>query len=162
MDRLTGLSMAMVDYEAGCPARIQHFIKVHSFARNIGLAENLDNQTLTVLEAAAIVHDIGILPALKKYGRCDGPLQEKEGPEAAQKLLEKHGFEKEIIERVCYLVGHHHTYNNVDGLDYQILIEADFLVNLYEGHHDKTAVKNAYERIFKTKTGKWICQKMFE
>ena len=35
-----------------------------------------------------------------------------------------------MIRRVEYLVGHHHTYKDIDGLDYQILVEADFLVNI--------------------------------
>ena len=37
-----------------------------------------------------------------------------------------------MVERICYLIGHHHTYKDVDGADYQLLLEADFLVNAYE------------------------------
>lgn len=70
-------------------------------------------------------------------------------------------FDKEVVERVSYLVGHHHTYTNIEGLDYQILVEADFLVNLYEDGVNQEAVKTAYERIFKTASGKDICNKMF-
>ena len=57
------------------------------------------------------------------------------------------------IERISWLVAHHHTYTNVDGLDYQILLEADFLVNAGESHYTNAAIKNAKERIFKTATG---------
>ena len=94
---------------------------------------------------AAIVHDIGIHKAEKKYGQCGGKLQEKEGPPEAEKLLKKLGADRETIDRVCYLVGHHHTYTEIDGLDYQILIEADFLVNLYEDGVDQKAVRAAYD-----------------
>lgn len=79
-----------------------------------------------------MVHDCGIKPGEAKYGRNDGKIQEQEGPQAAEKLLLDAGFVKEDRERICYVVGHHHTYNNINGLDYQILIEADFLVNFYE------------------------------
>ena len=63
--------------------------------------------------------------------------------------------------RVSYLVGHHHTYDQIDGLDYQILVEADFLVNLYEDGVTKEAVMHAYNKIFRTEHGKRICAEMF-
>ncbi len=58
-------------------------------------------------------------------------------------------------------MGHHHTYHNIDGLDYQILVEADFLVNLFEHGVSEKAVKTALEKIFKTNTGKALCSAMF-
>ena len=64
-------------------------------------------------------------------------------------------------DRAAYLVGHHHTYTNIDGMDYQILVEADFLVNLYEDSVPKAAAQNALDKIFKTQTGKTICKEMF-
>ena len=85
-----------------------------------------------MLESAAVVHDIGIKVCEEKYGSCEGKLQEKEGPGIAGALLSELGYEKQVIERVCYLVGHHHTYTEIVGLDYQIPVETDFLVNLFE------------------------------
>ena len=120
----------MIEYYAGDPKRIQHFIKVHSFAKMIGESEGLDANTQYILELAAIVHDIGIKTSEEKYGNCNGKLQEQEGPAIARQMLTELSIDKAIIERVCYLVGHHHTYNNIDGIDYQILVEADFLVNM--------------------------------
>ncbi len=38
----------------------------------------------------------------------------------------------DVSERVQYLIAHHHTYGNIDEMDYQILVEADFLVNIME------------------------------
>ena len=46
-------------------------------------------------------------------------------------------------------------------MDYQILVEADFLVNLYEDSVPKAAAQNALDKIFKTQTGKTICKEMF-
>lgn len=77
---ISNLLQEMIQYYSGDPKRIQHFIKVHSFAKLIGEIEQLDSTTLQILEIAAIVHDIGIKVAEEKYGRCDGKLQEQEGP----------------------------------------------------------------------------------
>jgi HD domain len=153
--------MDMIAYYDGNPKRIQHFTKVHSYARLIGIGEELDDASLFILEAAAYTHDIGIRVAEEKYGRCDGKLQEQEGPIIAQKMLSQLGFENYIVERICFLIGHHHTYDNIDGLDYQILVEADFLVNLYEDDAGNRAIDKAYKRIFKTETGKKIFRLMF-
>lgn len=159
--QLDDLFMDMIAYYDGDPKRIQHFTKVHSYARLIGIGEELDDASLFILEAAAYTHDIGIRVAEEKYGRCDGKLQEQEGPIIAQKMLSQLGFENYIVERICFLIGHHHTYDNIEGLDYQILVEADFLVNLYEDDAGNRAIDKAYKRIFKTETGKKIFRLMF-
>ncbi len=88
-------------------------------------------------------------------------MQEKEGPALAEQMLSELGFEKDVIERVSFLVGHHHTYTGIDGLDYQILVEADFLVNLFEGNTDTAHIRATYDNIFRTETGKKICREMF-
>jgi hypothetical protein len=63
---------------------------------------------------------------------------------------------------VSYLVGHHHTYSGIDGADYQILVEADFLVNLYEDSLPREAIMSVYNRIFKTETGRKLCGTIFK
>ena len=159
--QLEELCECMIEYYEGDPKRIQHFIKVHSFAAMIGQKENLDETTQFILEAAAYTHDIGIKPAEEKYGRCDGKLQEQEGPIVAQKMLSEVGIENYMIERICYLIGNHHTYDHVEGMDYQILIEADFLVNMLEDDMSERSIRKAYEQIFKTASGKKLCRVMF-
>lgn len=158
---ISSLIDEMIAYDKGDPRRIQHFMKVHNFARTIGQLEGLDDDTLYILESAAVVHDIGIHVCEEKYGSCEGKLQENEGPALAKEMLERLGYEQEVIDRVCYLVGHHHTYTNIDDMDYQILVEADFLVNLYEDKVSLDAVHKAYQNIFKTESGKKICRDMF-
>ncbi len=160
-NQLVDLCRRMIAFYEGDPKRIHHFLKVHSFARLIGIGEGLDDVSLFLLEAAAYTHDIGIRPAEEKYGRCDGTLQEQEGPIVAQQMLSDLGFENYMIERICYLIGHHHTYSNIDGLDYQILIEADFLVNLYEDRMGEQQKQNVYRNIFRTKTGRELFEQMY-
>lgn len=158
---LDELYYKMIEFFHGDPKRIQHLIKVHSLSRLIGIGEKLDATSLFILEAAAYTHDCGIRPAEEKYGKCDGKLQEQEGPTVAQQMLLELGFENYMIERICYLIGHHHTYTNMDGMDYQILVEADFLVNLYEDDANRHAMQKAYDNIFRTDTGKQIFAQMY-
>ena len=66
------------------------------------------------------------------------------------------------MERICYLVGHHHTYKDMDGMDYRILVEADFLVNLYENNVKYKAILASDENIFRTEAGRTILKTMFE
>lgn len=158
---IDSLYIKALEFFEGDPARIQHFAKVHSFAVLIGREEGLSGEELLTLEAAAILHDMGIRPAEQKYGSSAGKLQEKEGPPIAEEMLRSLNFAPSVISRVSYLVGHHHTYTNIDGLDYQILVEADFLVNFYEGSTSKEQIEATGKSIFKTKTGRDILCTMF-
>jgi len=151
----------MILYNGPDALRIQHFLKVYALAKTIGEAEALEQTTQDILEAAAVVHDIGIKISEEKYGKSTGKTQEKEGPAVARKLLEDLGFESSIIKRVCFLVGHHHTYGQIDGWDYQILVEADFLVNIYEDQMKRSAIEKIQTSIFKTKTGTDLLKSMY-
>jgi len=151
-----------MEFYSGTPKQIQHFTKVHSFARLIGRQEQLDPKTLQILEIAAIVHDIGIKPAMEKHGTGSGKYQELEGPPVAEQMLKELDYPADIIERVCFLVGHHHTYDNITGADYQILVEADFLVNMYEGGMKEENIKTILDKIFRTGTGIRCCTLMFD
>ena len=158
---LQAVTAAMIAYDAGDPMRIHHFLKVHAFARLIGLSEGLSADLQEITEVAALMHDIGIHRAEALYGSSAGKYQEELGPAEAEALLHTLNAPSALTARVSYLVGHHHTYINIDGLDYQILVEADFLVNLYEDSVPKAAAQNALDKIFKTQTGKTICKEMF-
>ena len=84
-----------------------------------------------------------------------------EGPPIAASLLKKLDFPVPFIERVCYLIGHHHTYSDIAGLDYQILVEADFLVNIFEGEMTRDQIVSIREKIFKTSTGITFLDQMY-
>ena len=151
----------MIAFDCGDARRIQHFIKVYAFAAYIGRKEGLDTRTQRILELAALVHDIGIHAAEEKHHSSAGKYQEQEGPALAAKLLADCGVPADIKERVAFLVGHHHTYTEVDGLDWRILLEADFLVNAYEDQLSESALRAAREKIFETDTGRHILDTMF-
>ena len=161
MKKMGKVIEAMIEYYGTDLRRINHFLKVFSFAKTIGEGEHLDTNNQNLLEVSAIVHDIGIKQSELKYNSSAGRYQELEGPAEAEKLLLNIGYDSDFVEKVCYLVGHHHTYNQIDSIPYQILVEADFLVNLFEDNLSKEAALNAYQNIFKTATGKRICKEMF-
>lgn len=155
------VTTAMIDYYQGQPKRIQHFLKVHAYAKLIGEQEGLDKEILDILEVDALTHDIGIKISEEKYNSSAGKYQEVEGPAVAQQMLEDLQYDKAKTDRVCYLIGHHHTYDQIDGIDYQILVEADFLVNLAEEQSSRETIESVKGKIFKTKTGIWLINKIF-
>lgn len=144
----------MIEYFQSDIKRIQHALKVHAFASIIGESSGFELKQLFTLETAAILHDIGIKVSEEKYGSTSGKHQEEEGPIIAADLLQEYMIEEEILNRIYYLIGHHHTYSNIEGMDYQILIEADFLVNIHEDpsmYKNRNIIVNKY---FKTNAGK--------
>ncbi len=160
--QLALVMQAMVRYDSGDVPRIQHFVKVHDFAATIGASENLDDDTQFILEAAAILHDIGIHPAEAKYGNCNGKAQEELGPGEAHKLLgEVGGFTDAQTERICWLIGHHHTYSNVTAADHRILLEADFLVNSFEDNISANGIVAFRERVFRSALAIDLLNKMW-
>ena len=148
-------------YDAGDPRRVHHFMKVYAFARLIGQAEGLDEQTQEILDAAALLHDIGIHAAERKFGACGGPLQEAEGPSAALPLLKQAGADEAACEQVCWLIAHHHSPGASDALPFRILLEADFLVNAYEDALPPEACRTARTRLFRTRTGTQYLDDLF-
>ena len=160
-DILNNLISEMIEYEKGNPRRVQHFLKVHAFSKIIAEQEGLDERTQDTLEIAAVLHDIGIKPSVKKYGSSAGNYQEIEGPPVARLFLKKYNVSDEIMERVSFLIANHHTYGSIQAVDYQVLIEADFLVNIYEDSMKPSQIESIRDRLFKTKTGVHLLETMF-
>ena len=78
-----------------------------------------------------------------------------------KEFLADTGMSEAQIERVAYLVGHHHTLKDIEGIDYQILIEADYIVNAYESEYSKENIENFIEKVMKTASGKRITREVF-
>lgn len=151
----------MVDFDPD-RFRVNHLLKVDGYAEMIGRAEDMDEEDLLWLRVAAILHDIGIKPSLEIHGSSDGHHQQIEGPPAARALLEGLSAPVERIDRVCWLIARHHQYSSITGLDYQILVEADFLVNCDEGamaRNDVVAIRN---NVFKTEPGIDLLNRLFQ
>ncbi|MEE0955412.1 MAG: HD domain-containing protein [Eubacterium sp.] len=140
---------------------IDHFMKVYAFAETIGHLEGVNDETQQVLEIAAILHDIACPLCREKYGNTDGAYQQKEGMPLAKAFLQEFDLPQAWKDRVIWLVGHHHTYTNVEGMDYQILLEADYLVNAGESPKFRKQMDFFRKKVFRTKSGCELLCAMF-
>lgn len=161
MSLLNELADRMIEYYRNDPKRINHFIKVHAYAKLISEEEHLDKETQFLVEATAYLHDIGIKNAEAKYNSSIGTLQEKEGPDEAKKMMQSLGFDNNSIERVCYILGHLHTYSAIDNIDFQIVVEANLITNFYDDNIPKENMLYSYDSVFRTDTGKRIVEKIY-
>ncbi len=155
------LAALAVHYDAGDPRRVQHFLKVYGYCQLLGRSEGLDTHTQNMLEAAALLHDIGIHEAERRHGSSAGPYQEQEGPAVARPLLLEAGADEEESRRVCWLIAHHHSYGAGEDTDFRILLEADFLVNADEDGLPRESILAARERLFRTGSGRALLDDIF-
>lgn len=143
----------MILYFGSDTRRILHAMKVYCLASALwdeeassrGISDSDERREALLL--AAVLHDIGIHEAERKYISSAGKYQEIESPPIAENILRECGVDSEITARVSFLVAHHHTYNMIDGLDFRILVEADLLVNLEEdksGREEVLSVRDKY------------------
>jgi HD superfamily phosphodiesterase len=143
--------------------RINHALKVLKFSEEIMEHEVMDSQIKNIIVSTAILHDIGIHEAEKKYNSNSGKYQEIEGPPIAKKIMEALELNKIFIDRICYIIGGHHTAKKNDGIDFQIIWESDLLVNIEED--GLNSANSNLEKIIKdnfiTETGRNIATKLY-
>lgn len=151
----------MILYFCNDVKRINHALKVYGFVKSIMSKETLSEEEQLIIELSAILHDIGIIEAEKKHNSSAGKYQELEGPSIARSILEKLNVDKNITQRVCYLVGNHHSYSKIDNKDFQILVEADFIVNIYEDNMTIDMINTIKNKYFKTEVGRSILNSMY-
>ncbi len=151
----------MISFFNGNIHDIDHLIRVWTYAKTIGELEYLDRETQYILEVAAITHDIACPLCREKYGNAHGKLQEKEGPSLVREFLSDSGMTESQISRVAFLVGHHHTFTEIDGADYQILVEADYIANASENGYSEENIRGFMQKVMKTQSGKKLLQDVF-
>jgi uncharacterized protein len=151
----------MIRYSQGNLQDISHFLKVFAYAKIIAECEGLSAREQQTAEIAALVHDIACPLCREKYGNTNGKYQEAEGAVLAEEFLRGRQLPEDVLDRVVFLVGHHHTCTGVDGPDYQVLLEADYLVNADESHYSKAAVRSAEKNLFRTKTGTALLRSVY-
>ncbi len=151
----------MIAFSEGNIHDIDHLIRVWTYAKTIGELEGLGEEPQFLLEAAAITHDIACPLCREKYGNTNGKYQELEGAVMVRAFLADTGMTEEQISRVAFLVGHHHTLHEIDGMDYQILVEADYIANAAESGYSRQNMENFMQKIMKTESGKRILKVVF-
>lgn len=141
----------------------EHTLEVLHCAETITAGEQIDPNLSELIAIVAILHDIGAIEAKRKYGSWTAQYQERECPGVAREILERVGYDPTKTERVCYIVGHHHTPSRIDGIDFQIQWEADMLVNL-----QNMVIKDDVENLpgfiadnFKTATGQKLARQRY-
>ena len=132
----------MISFSKGNIHDIDHFLRVWSYAKTIGELEHLDPESQFILEVAAITHDIACPLCREKYGNTNGKHQEEEGTRMVREFLSDSDLSQDQIERAVFLVGHHHTFTDIEGLDWQILAEADYIANASENNYSKQNIQN--------------------
>lgn len=158
---IDNIMFRMIQYFGRDVKQIEHAVKVHGFASTIGSLEKLAVDEMTVTYLAAILHDIGIEEAGRKYNSRAGHYQEIEGPPIARDILRRNGIPRRIVERVCFIIGNHHTYEKIDDIDFRIVVESDILVNISEGNLKNTEIDNIKNKYFTTATGRQILDIMY-
>lgn len=143
----------MLVFSEGNIHDIDHLLRVWSYARTIGELEGLDGETRFILECAAITHDIACPLCREKYGNTNGKHQEQEGEVLVRDFLKDSDLQQEQIDRIAFLIAHHHTFTGVEGLDWQILLEADYLANATENGWPKESAENFLRKLCKTAAG---------
>ncbi len=151
----------MIEFYRGNLRDIDHFLKVWAMAKTIGELEGLNSHTQEVLELTAVVHDIACPLCREKYGNTNGSNQELESPPLVETFFEGLPMDPADLSRISFLVAHHHTDTGVDGLDYQILLEADFLVNAGESGYSRAVIEKFRQRVFRTKSGIRLLDSMY-
>lgn len=142
------VAKAMKDYYSGSDSKVRHFVSVYTLAKTIGELEKLPEQTQEYLEIAALV--------------CDIDSDEKScGYTKARKLLNLQNIDRDIVDRVCYIVEHFSDFDHITGLDHQILLEAHMIVDFKENGTDRTEIINQSNSRFMTNYGKAFLKKAF-
>ena len=116
--------------------RIAHAQKVHSYTRLIADLAGMEEGRKKRLEAAAILHDIGIPEAMRIHGSSAPRFQEAEGAGVCAEILDGYTIPEEDRLWITAAVGAHHSYEKVEELGFRILFEADYLVNIMEKNTD--------------------------
>lgn len=141
--------------------RIDHALQVLKWAKQILKSEGGNKD---VVVAAAILHDIGIQEAERKHGSSAPRYQEIEGPPIARCILERlQILDAENIEHVCRIVGSHHSAQDIDTHEFDIVWDADWLVNFRDVYPCEFGVdcktrgrqcKKRLDKIFRTVAGR--------
>jgi len=140
--------------------RVHHAIKVAKFAEQI---LKMEGGNPLVVMGVAYLHDIGIHEADRKYGSHSGYYQEMEGPAIAREILERLNVPTQMLDEMCDIIGHHHSPREEETLNFQILYEADWLVNIEEEgfSKDRKKVEALIAKVFRTATGRQLAEKLF-
>ena len=159
--KVNEIMLKMISESAGNLADIEHYVKVTCYARMIAEAEGLDEKTKWLCEAEAIVHDISCPLCRKKYGNTNHQMQEKESEALLREFFSSSDVSDEDLKRIIAVISRHHSPERIDGIDNQILIEADYLVNANQSNYQPSAILAFRNTYFRTACGTRMLDLMY-
>lgn len=141
-------------------SHINHTYRVLEYAEEL---LNIEKGDPNINIPVAILHDIGITACEKKYNSIEGQLQEIEGPPVAREILESLKIDEKIIKEVCEIVACHHSPGEINTINFKIMWDADWLVNLPDVYDikDKAKLPEIINKTFMTKTGLGIAKYLY-
>jgi hypothetical protein len=159
-ERIARVRTAMEEYFGADGRRIGHALRVTAFASRL-LADEPGDRELVL--ATALLHDIGIPEAERKYGSAAGNLQEVEGPPVARVILIRLGYEEPFIAEACAIIAAHHSPGEVETDNFRLIWDADWLVNLGEECDlgDPATTEKLIEKTFMTGAGKRVAAETY-
>lgn len=125
------IAKVLVDFFDRDFRRINHALEVLKHAERI--MEGTEGYDYDIVIASALLHDVGIRPSEEALGYNNGRTQEEYGPAVARELLESVAFPTHKIDKVCEIIGNHHSPSRYGYVELKILKEADRIVNKLEG-----------------------------
>ena len=140
--------------------RIEHALSVLDYARQIHEVEGGD---LLIVKAAAILHDIGIKEAERKHNSSAAKYQEIEGPPIARDILTRCGISCSDSEHICRIIGSYHSGKDIDTIEFRIVWDADWLVNIPTelANSSNEILAETINKVFKTQTGRQTAVNLF-
>ena len=62
--------------------------------------------------------------------KATGKYQESEGPAIAEEIMKKYDISTEVLEHVCKIIANHHSAKEIDTIEFRVIWDADWLVNI--------------------------------
>jgi putative nucleotidyltransferase with HDIG domain len=142
--------------------RIAHAANVARYAEKM-VAQEQGNPAVVI--CAALLHDIGIHEAEKKYNSNGAQYHEEEGPPIAREILTALGAGEALIDEVCDIIAHHHRPGDDETANFKIVYDADLIVNLEKRYRDTDIDRHKVWEIVQeeslTETGKRLARETF-
>lgn len=159
---VTKLHKEVIEYFASTDmSQIGHTEAVHNFAQLLGELERYDEKRQAMLEIAALLHDIGCPNAKVKYGNTSPVNQEKEGKPKALEILASYPIDDADKTLIADVVGLHHHHKELQKMGYELLVEADLIVNILEGYYKPEQAAYYFDHLVTSKSGRDLYRNMF-
>ncbi len=158
------IAIAMRRYFGTDARRIKHALDVAEHAETIG--KETEGSDMMVIQATALLHDIGIKNAERKFKSSSPKYQHLEGPPVAEEILTTLKAPQELIEEVCDIIGHHHAPREEETINFKVVYDSDLIVNMTELYQEKPVAGDQLEKIltssFLTEAGAREARKTLE